>query len=573
MAVLQPIVDLAQICYAHGIRHVVISPGSRSAALTLAFTRHNGFDTHVVMDERAAGFIALGIAQRTGIPVVLICTSGSAAYNYAPAVSEAFFQQIPLIIFTADRPREWIHQHDGQTIYQSEIYGRHVRQFFELPADYQHPDARWMINRTVNDAILSSQRDTFAPVHINIPIREPFYPLETEELTISENIRIVQAIKSERTLPTETWHTLLNEWEALPRVLIVGGQYRNSTRLNIALNKIFSELDVPVVGDVISNQKGTDAFISHHDVFLPATNSDALRPVLLITYGLSLISKELKQFLRANSGIQHWHVGEDAHLVDSYKSLTRQILVSPEYFFENLFEKIDYQLFVENADPENDSAYVANWQGAERQASSMLDEYLSNLTSLNDLTVVNLFFLSLNCQSEVHVANSMPIRYVNILGRRTGQAEIFANRGTSGIDGCVSTAIGAALVSDHPVFLLTGDVAFLYDRNGLLIKSLPNNLKIIVINNAGGNIFGMIDGPGSLPELDTYFTTRHSFTAQRTASDSGITYFTASDLATFKLQLELFLACDKIAILEAITDPAHNKAVWKGLKQFVLDNW
>jgi 2-succinyl-5-enolpyruvyl-6-hydroxy-3-cyclohexene-1-carboxylate synthase len=573
MAVLQPLIDLAEICYAHGIRHAVISPGSRSAALTLAFTRHEGFELHVVMDERSAGFIALGMAQQLGVPVVLICTSGSAAYNYAPAIAEAYFQQIPLLILTADRPKEWVHQLDGQTIHQTEIYGKHVRKFFELPADYAHKDARWMINRSVNDAILTAGSIPPGPVHINVPIREPFYPADSEDLHTSDHVRVIRRVKTDAVLDTDTWHGLLNEWDDAQKILIVAGQHRNSAKLNKALSNISENLDVPVVADMISNHKENRLAITHHDLFLPAANHEELRPDLLITYGLSLISKELKQFLRQNPAMKHWHIGEDTHLVDSFHTLTDQINLSPTYFFENLFEKIDYQQFVQHSDPETDSAYIDMWRRHEDNAGRLLHLYFGNLSTLNDLVLIDLFISSIFVPVQLHVANSMPIRYVNALGKRIGASSVFANRGTSGIDGCVSTAIGAAIVNGTATFLIVGDVAFLYDRNGLLINPLPDNLKILVVNNAGGNIFRMIDGPARLPELENYFETRHHFNAKRTSEDSGIAYFSADSLESLETNIKQFIASPGTSLLEVFTDPLENAKAWKGLKQFVRDNW
>ncbi|MEO6684922.1 MAG: 2-succinyl-5-enolpyruvyl-6-hydroxy-3-cyclohexene-1-carboxylic-acid synthase [Dyadobacter sp.] len=573
MAVLQPLVDLAEVFYAQGIRHVVISPGSRSAALTLAFSRHRGFEKHVVMDERSAGFIALGMAQQLNQTVILICTSGSAAYNYAPAVTEAFFQQISLLILTADRPQEWIHQLDGQTIYQADIYGKHVKKSFTIPSDYGHKDALWLINRTANEAAILAYSKPYGPVHINVPIREPFYPENAEELIPSADVRIIKKVETESTLPVETWHELLNEWDDAERILIAGGQHQNSEILNLALSKITEELDVPVVGDSIANQKGNLGFITYQDLFLADADTEKLRPDLLITYGLSFISKAFKQFLQKNPSIRHWHISEDSHVVDTFFSLTQIIPVSPDNFFSSIFEKIDYQLFVQGSDPENDSSYKKTWTGYDLKAQSLLAEYLENLSLLNDLTSVNFVINSLPDGSQLHIANSMPIRYVNALGNRASHLEIFANRGTSGIDGCVSTAIGAALVNKKTTFLLVGDVAFLYDRNGLLIQPLPDNLKIIVLNNSGGNIFRMIDGPARLPELENYFETRHPFTAKRTSEDSKIEYFQATDFDGLKTQLRMFLETDKISLLEVFTDPAENAKSWKGLKSYIRSNW
>ncbi|MHA4740212.1 2-succinyl-5-enolpyruvyl-6-hydroxy-3-cyclohexene-1-carboxylic-acid synthase [Dyadobacter sp. MSC1_007] len=566
MAILQPLIDMASICYEQGIRHVVISPGSRSAALTLAFVRHGGFETHVCMDERPAGFIALGIAQQIDSPVVLICTSGSAAYNFAPAVSEAFFQQIPLLVLTADRPKEWLHQYDGQTIYQNEIYGRHVKRSFEISADYTHSDAVWAINRITNEAVNAAASQPYGPVHINVPIREPFYPVETEELRPSSQIRVIKRQLAESKLPQEAWEELLEEWEDSPKILIAGGQGKHNDELNQALATISDEWGIPVLGDCISNL-ADDRFIKHHDLFLSTAEAADLRPDLLVTFGLSFLSKEFKQFLRKNPPKNHWHIGQDNFLADPTQSVTRIIPVTPTGFFKDLFEKIDYQLFVQNSDPENDASYGQIWSNMETKARRTKADYLKNLTYFSDLTVLDFIFKYSSTEFELHVANSMSVRYANVLASDGHFSGVFANRGTSGIDGCVSTAIGAAKVNQMPTLLVVGDVAFLYDRNGLLTESLPQNLKIVVLNNAGGNIFRMIEGPRGLGELEKFFETRHGFSARRTAEDSGVAYFSVTALSELDAAVTAFFNVPGIALFEVFCDPEDSERAWKGLKR------
>lgn len=214
---LQPIWNIAHICHKQGIENVIISPGSRSAPLTLAFVRHKNLKCKVVADERSAAFIALGIAQQTNKPVVLICTSGSAAYNYAPAIAEAYFQQIPLLVLTADRPPEWIDQFDGQTIRQTNIYGKHVKESYTLPVDLSHQDAVWHVERTISEAINLAKTYPAAPVHINAPFREPFYPpVENQEEEDINNyyenqvkydidVKIIEQIHSRPKIGTHYW--------------------------------------------------------------------------------------------------------------------------------------------------------------------------------------------------------------------------------------------------------------------------------------------------------------------------------------------------------------------------------
>lgn len=566
MAILQPLIDLAEICYQQGIRHVVISPGSRSAALTLAFARHGGFQAHVCIDERSAGFIALGMAQQIDSPVVLICTSGSAAYNFAPAVSEAFFQQIPLLILTADRPKEWQHQYDGQTIYQTGIFGQHVKRSFEVSPDYQHSDVQWAINRIANEAINLASVAPSGPVHINVPIREPFYPSVEEDFSISREVRIIKRQENDIVWPQTFWEELLDEWESAPKILIAGGQNKPDASLNAVLSRIAEEWQIPVLGDCIANLSGSE-FIRHHDLFLGKKDAENLRPDLLITFGMSFLSKEFKQFIRKNPPRYHWNVSEDAFLADPFQSVTRDISGKAVSLLENLFEKLDYQSFVENSDLGHDTAFHTLWLENERNACQKKHESLKNLSMFSDLTLLDIIFKVINNDFQLHIANSMSVRYANVLATENEWSGVFANRGTSGIDGCVSTAIGAARVNGQPTLLIVGDVAFLYDRNGLLIDNLPQNLKIVVLNNAGGNIFRMIDGPGSLPELETFFETRHSFSAQRTCEDSGIAYFRASDFSDMDAVVREFLNFNGIALLEGFTDPVENTRAWKALKR------
>lgn len=574
MAILQPIIDLAQLCHLHGVTRAVISPGSRSAALTLAFARNPNIECQVVMDERAAGFIALGMAQQLKKPVVLICTSGSAAYNFAPAVAEAFFQQIPLLVLTADRPKEWIHQNDGQTIYQTEIYGKHVKGFWELPADYSPPDSLWYINRSLNEALLTAMEFPYGPVHINVPIREPFYPTKDESFAPSENIRVIQRAKTQSIIDEETWQKIRVEWEGSEKILIAVGQQVRNESLNELLRNFTQIFKISILGDVISNLENNEYFINKQDLFLAENSHDNLRPDLLITVGKSFISKNLKNFLQKNLPKIHWHISEDLHIIDTFQSLTQQLNVSPEYFFSRIYELSKTGNSDEKVNLEKANSYWASWLREERMAKQLLGYFLTDLTTLNDITAINFILKNLPEGSQLHLANSMTVRYVNLLGIEKEGVEVFCNRGTSGIDGCVSTAIGAALITERPVYLIVGDVAFFYDRNGLLMDDLPSNLKIVLINNTGGTIFRMIDGPASQPELPKYFETRHHYTGLRTAEDSKVTYFLVQsphtpNSETLTIAWNNFAETKTTALLEIQTNAEYDAAVFRDLKKFV----
>ncbi|WP_420149728.1 2-succinyl-5-enolpyruvyl-6-hydroxy-3-cyclohexene-1-carboxylic-acid synthase, partial [Spirosoma sp.] len=237
MPVLQPIVNLAELLHQKGITDIVVCPGSRSAPLTLAVARHPKLRVRVMADERSAGFVALGMAQQRKNPVAIICTSGSATYNLAPAVVEAFFQQVPLILLTADRPHEWLHQQDGQTINQINLFGSHVKRSYDLPPDYTHPDVRWFIERSINEAVTLSRLTPAGPVHINVPVREPFYPAIDESFQYGP-VRMIDTLAATPTLSSETWHALLNEWDDTARILIAVGQLPRDPTLLDVLHKI-----------------------------------------------------------------------------------------------------------------------------------------------------------------------------------------------------------------------------------------------------------------------------------------------------------------------------------------------
>lgn len=562
MPVIQPIIDLIDVFAQHGLTHAVISPGSRSAAVTLSVARNPAVQTIVSIDERSAGFIALGLALELQRPVAVVCTSGTAAYNLAPAVAEAYFQQVPLLVITADRPVEWVHQQDGQTIYQDGLFGRHVKKSLGFPADTTHPDSLWFANRVANETYLSADTFPKGPVHLNVPVREPFYPLENELFSPGPANRVIRRLGAVYGLSAEDWHTLQDEWEDTGRILIAGGQNAFSPELSATLGQITEEWEIPVLGDITANLGNHPDFISLQDVILQAGDHGQLRPDLLVTFGQSFLSKKFKSYIRKNPPLRHWHIGPGTHLVDSFQSLTLQVPVAPDLFFKKMLEDIDYKRFVEK-EAETDDAYKRHWLKREYAAARVVNEMISgNITSLNDLSVIKNIVSELSEDVLLHLGNSMPVRHANLLRRLGLRQVVYANRGTSGIDGCVSTAIGsAAAAGEKALCLIVGDVSFLYDRNGFLLENLPANLKIIVLNNGGGNIFRLIDGPRRQPELGRFFETRHSFTAEATARDAGIAYYAVSAPGQFAEILAQFREAGGPALLEVFTDPEENRRI------------
>lgn len=566
MPILQPIVNIAELLHQKGITNVVVSPGSRSAPLTLAVARHPHLRVRVMADERSAGFVALGMAQQSQRPVAVICTSGSAVYNLAPAVAEAYFQQVPLLLLTADRPHEWLHQQDGQTMDQVGVFGPQVKRSYDLPADYTHADARWAIERTVNEAINLSQLSPRGPVHINVPLREPFYPAADEPFQY-EPVRVIQVLPSQPTLPPDTWHSLLSAWEQSDRTLIAVGQLPRNPALLDVLKKFSEELGVPIVGEITGNLPGNDIFITKTDTFLsglPEQAGSALRPNLLITIGNSFLTRNLKTFFRQYPAKEHWHVQPTVDRInDSFQSLTTLIPADPLLFLEKLFADLDYQRFLQGDDDDDEThEFLSRWQTANRQAAKRVEQTLSDTTQpLTDWSAVRLVLAHLPNGSVLQLANSMPVRYANLCGvDERQQISVGGNRGVSGIDGCLSTAVGAALMTDQIVTLLIGDVAFFYDRNALWSAPVPPNLRIVLLNNDSGHIFRLIDGPSRQPELEMYFETPHGYTAQRTAEDAGIAYQVCDSVETLLSLLPDFVRPgDSAKLLELTTDKRANQ--------------
>jgi 2-succinyl-5-enolpyruvyl-6-hydroxy-3-cyclohexene-1-carboxylate synthase len=579
MKSIQAVFNIAEICARHGITDVILSPGSRSAPLTLAFARHRAYRgrLRVVPDERAAAFIGLGIAQATRRPVVLVCTSGTAGLNYAPAVAEAFFQQIPLLVLTADRPPEWIDQLDGQTIRQRDLYGAHAKGTFDFPADTSHADAKWHAERLINEAINLTQTFPAGPVQVNVPLREPFYPQADEEMGYEASVKIIRDDHSNTILPPAEILDLRRQLRDAGRVLVIAGQQPENPTLTAALYEFAEARRVPVVADTIANLGDVPA-VRRQDIFLAGLSKEQkadLRPDLLITFGQSLISKALKLFLRDAAPAQHWHLQPAGEVADTFRSLTRIVRVQPAVFFQQLavFDTKDYNRDADSSPVIGSTESALTWQQADATAAQFLTNFFAAENQpFNEFAAMRQALAVLPDNTALHLANSMAVRYANILGLPEGrQIDVFANRGTSGIDGCNSTAVGAALAQpERPVVLLTGDVAFFYDRNAFWHNYSTPNLRVVLFNNHGGGIFRLIDGPRQQPELDEFFEMHQALTAENLCRDFGLRYLPVSSFAELAAALPVFFAAESsAAVLEIFTDSKTNAAFFEDYRAAV----
>lgn len=566
--IIQPIVNIAEICVQHKIEQAVICPGSRSAALTLAFARHPKIETFVIPDERSAGFIALGLSQSSSKPVVIVCTSGTAAANLYPSIIEAYYQKVPLLILTADRPPEWVDQQDGQTIRQQNIFQNHVLASYQFPVSFDHDEAIWHSEKMISEAIIKTSGSTSGPVHVNVPIREPFYPSTEENYHFSDNIKIIKSPNPEIE-PSEKWaNKLIKELHNYDKILVVVGQTRISEKFKYCLNQIQKKSKWVMVGDITSNISSLDHSITKHDIILEDIEDyKNLKPDLLITFGQGVLSKSLKTFIRKNPPAEHWNVGINEEVIDPFKTLSKKVRLNAEMFFSIVSES-SFDL------SETQSHYFNHWYEKDSQSTVFLDEFLWKDT-LSEFHVVNEILKKLPNQSTLHLSNSMPVRYANYLGiENKKEIQIWANRGTSGIDGCTSTAVGHAIAGKSIHTLISGDLAFFYDRNGLWHSHLPSNLRVVVLNNHGGGIFRQINGPKQLKELEEFFETNQKLTAANTARDFGMKYFKVKTIEAMPGFLEQFFdEKGGASILEIETDPKINQQIFEDFKQKSVQLW
>jgi 2-succinyl-5-enolpyruvyl-6-hydroxy-3-cyclohexene-1-carboxylate synthase len=544
--------QLVALLLKKGITDVVISPGSRNAPMIHTFFGTPEFACRNIVDERSAAYFALGLSLAKRKPVVIVCTSGTASLNYAPAVAEAFYQNIPLIVITADRPDYWIDQAESQCIRQEGIYRNFVRKEVSLPLGESEKEL-WFASRQINECLNLAVSGTPAPVHINIPLEEPLHDLINEELPE------VKEIGMGATKPVISKDEVLLLSEAIKRaskILVLAGQMNPSQALESALSAFVERTGAVVLHEHLSNLSDP-AFCGSIDVLMAAIleeNSEDYQPDLLITIGGQFVSKSLKQFLRKNKPGEHWHISLGGEHFDTYQSLTKVVQAEAADFFTALADR----------EVQANSGYLQLWKSKEKRVNQLRNQFVAQVV-FSDLKAFELIGKNIPENSVVHLGNSSPVRY-SLIHERVKKAEYYSNRGTAGIDGCLSSAVGFASESDRINTVIVGDLSFFYDSNALWNKYIGANLRVIVINNGGGNIFSMIKGPGETPAFQEHFFTGNSHKAEGLARAFGLEYFSASNEDELAQALSGFYSTDqKAAVLEIFTDAEVNVKAFREL--------
>ena len=539
--------SITDLCFKKNIKNIVISPGSRNAPLTLGFNLHPYFKTYSLVDERAAAFFALGIAQQVKFPVVLVCTSGSALLNYYPAISEAYYSNIPLVILSADRPERLLNIGDGQTINQKNVFDKNIGysenlnqndnyylNLFGLRANNQDK-----INKALNFSI---EKQT--PVHINIPFSEPLY-----EITNSLSVNTINKLPGLNNQNIKNISSFRNKWQNSIKKIILIGVSSPDILCKKSIDLLASDSSLLVLTENTSNVYHPSFCNKIDQLIAPLTNKELkeFRPEILITIGGMIISKKIKAIFRDNKPKEHWHIGiHDAN--DTFFCLTKHFKTIPNNIISKLYENFN----------DNGTDYHNKWDLIISKRKEKHKKYLSKLIYC-DFKVFDYVLKSIPSNSMLQVSNSSAIRYTQLFDIDSS-INVFCNRGTSGIDGSTSTAIGAASVFKGNTVFITGDLSFFYDSNALWNNFIPTSFRIILINNKGGGIFKILTKDNNTELFKKFFETKHDLYAKDLCNMYGFEYFSSDDEDKLKNVLnDFYNQSEKPRLLEVITDNDYNQ--------------
>jgi len=556
---------ITQHCKANNIKHIVISPGSRNAPLVIGFTEDPFFKCYSVVDERCAAFFALGIAQQLQTPTVLVCTSGSALLNYYPAISEAFYSDIPLVVLSADRPKHLINIGDGQTIIQKDVFKNHIlyaanlKQEFSDYKDVQKSDdvpllksikntaERFLdIQSNINDynsnevyRAIRYAKTHHGPVHVNAPFEEPLYETTSQPFLLPE----IDSITSNH----ETSHNLkhcLEVWNSSIKKLILVGVCSPNKIEKKWLEHLAKDPSVIVLTETTSNIHHNDFFSGIDQLISGFSHEEKMlfQPDILITFGGLVVSKKIKLLLRKYKPNKHWHI-DPKKANDTFFCLTQHIPLEPNVFFSKIV-------------PEStvlSSTYHSIFKGIKEKRLKKHDTYLEN-SPFSDFKVFHKVLKTIPEHYTLQVSNSSAIRYTQLF-KLNETVRVYCNRGTSGIDGSTSTSIGCAVVTKTPTLLITGDLSFFYDSNALWNNYIPKHFRIILINNSGGGIFRILPGNKNTSNFETYFETKHRLTAENLCQMYHFTYQKAHNIKTIESALTSFYKLEEQPKLLEIFTP------------------
>ena len=497
---------LTSLLVAHGVRHAVCCPGSRNAPIVHNLTECPDIMCYPITDERSAGFYALGMSQCLQEPVAVCVTSGTALLNLAPAVAEAYYQHARLVVISADRPLAWIDQQDGQTLPQSDALGRFVRKAVSLPEPHDD-ESRWYCNRLINEALLEKH----APVHINVPISEPFFDFCVATLPEERKIELLPADISNQTLSH-----VCRMFVQSKRPLLIAGQ---------PMNPGYDEA-VCLIGD-----------------------DESYVPDLVLYIGGSIVSKRLKRFLRKAK--ETWIVNATGEVTDTFMNLTRVIQGDAAVVEDQIRFLLEQQ----------PHPFVQKWETLLAKVRAHAAAYQPVYSEMATVKCFESQITIHSSLSTIHYANSTAIRLANIFA----QHSVYCNRGVNGIDGSLSTAAGFSCVTDDSVFCVIGDLSFFYDQNALWNQNLRGNFRILLLNNGKGGIFNLLKGLEQSPARDQFVAAEHHTSAEGICQQNNVKYLKAANMEELQQVISTLLNMEssRPVLLEVFTDPAEDERVFK----------
>lgn len=537
---LQHIAELAPSMERMGVRQVVIAPGSRNSPLIQLFTSNNRFCCHSIVDERSAGYVALGMARQSGEPVVVVTTSGTAVLNLSPAVAEAYHQKLPLVVLTADRPHEKLRQFNNQVTDQQAPFYNHSLGFFEFPAQVRSIEELQRDFDALEKLLKEAMRGPRGPVHVNLPLVEPLYvPLPDTLLPPRKHKDKSREITLESSLGESGIAT--KDLRGL-KVLILAGMGEGREELRLELELLLTRGQVAVVAENIANLL-SDLFISVPELVLAGASPDELQelqPDVVLAFGQQMVSKRMKLFVNSLEKAEILEIPDNTSVRECLATMG------------------------ENLDKEENRLYQQKWLSIQERENLRASRYLEEAPYCN-LVAVHRILEKVPEGTVVHLGNSATIRNAQLFRARAGLT-YYSNRGISGIDGCISAAVGAAMVSDVPHLLLVGDLSFVYDSNALWNKNFPENLKIVVLNDGGGGIFRLLDGPDKMEFFEEFSVTHHPVSLEMLSQSFGRTYRRVEGLEGLDGQLKaLFSEGKGLSVLEVDTTSGENSRIFKDL--------
>lgn len=521
---------IVEQCVSNGMKHVVCSPGSRNAPFVIALDEHPEVSCYLIHDERSAAFFAMGMAQQLNEPVGIICTSGSAALNYYPAIAEAYYQCIPLVVITADRPVEWIDQGDGQTIVQKDVYKNHIRYACNFSEKVNSENEKWYMEREIAIAFSEGNGAWKGPVHLNVSLEEPLYGTMEIEKGISRKIELLRGEFHFSSKNVSDFTNILNK----SKIMVLCGQLNPDSALLEQL-KVFAENTSTIILVENTSNLIDQKFVHCIDRTLNAIQNleeEDFAPDLLITIGGAIVSKKIKTFLRKHKPKMHWKIGFEFPYMDTYQCLSHSIQVDAVQFFKEV-----NKLRIER----NSTNFGSKWKQKDLLSQEKMESFFEKVEH-SDIKVFETILDYIPEMSHLHMANSSVVRYCQLFDP-VKSIRYWSNRGTSGIDGSSSTACGASIITkDEFHVLITGDVSFFYDSNAFWNQNLQANLRIILINNGGGGIFKIIPGPATSKQLVKYFEAQHTYNAKDISAAFNLEYFHADTTKILEQQLQEFFS-------------------------------